>query len=147
MLGPPPFAANTASPAEHTASWHDRASAGEPAPLWVKPALWAPGVVRHNPLENTGEAGASSVARVMTPPLDEPTIPFVQTDRAEAATPVMQMSRERISLIVIQRQLGHADLAITSRYLRGIDNTEIIQAVHQRPEPIIPAGRQLLSRD
>jgi site-specific recombinase XerD len=57
----------------------------------------------------------------------------------------VEMSREGISLIVIQRQLGHADLAITSRYLRGIDNTEIIQAVHQRPEPMIPAGRQLLS--
>jgi integrase len=53
------------------------------------------------------------------------------------------MSREGISLIVIQRQLGHADLAITSRYLRGIDNTEIIQAVHDRPEPMIPAGRRL----
>ncbi len=57
----------------------------------------------------------------------------------------VEMSREGISLIVIQRQLGHADLAITSRYLRGIDNTEIIQAVHQRPEPMIPAGRQLLA--
>jgi integrase/recombinase XerD len=56
----------------------------------------------------------------------------------------VEMSREGISLIVIQRQLGHADLAITSRYLRGIDNTEIIRAVHQRPEPMIPAGRQLL---
>jgi len=56
----------------------------------------------------------------------------------------VEMSREGISLIVIQRQLGHADLAITSRYLRGIDSTEIIQAVHQRPEPMIPAGRQLL---
>jgi site-specific recombinase XerD len=55
----------------------------------------------------------------------------------------VEMSREGISLIVIQRQLGHADLAITSRYLRGIDNTEIIQAVYQRPEPMIPAGRQL----
>jgi integrase/recombinase XerD len=55
----------------------------------------------------------------------------------------VEMSREGISPIVIQRQLGHADLAITSRYLRGIDNTEIIQAVHQRPEPMIPAGRQL----
>jgi site-specific recombinase XerD len=31
----------------------------------------------------------------------------------------VEMSRERISLIVIQRQLGHADLAITSRYLGG----------------------------
>jgi site-specific recombinase XerD len=55
----------------------------------------------------------------------------------------VEMSREGISVIVIQRQLGHADLAITSRYLRGIDNTEIIQAVHQRPEPMIPASRQL----
>lgn len=55
----------------------------------------------------------------------------------------VEMSREGISLIVIQRQLGHADLAITSRYLRGIDNTEIIEAVYQRPEPMIPAGRQL----
>jgi integrase len=40
----------------------------------------------------------------------------------------VEMSREGMSLIVIQRQLGHADLAITLRYLRGIDNTEIIQA-------------------
>jgi integrase/recombinase XerD len=54
------------------------------------------------------------------------------------------MSREGISLLVIQRQLGHADLAITSRYLRGIDSTEIIQAVHQRPEPMISGSRQLL---
>ena len=51
----------------------------------------------------------------------------------------VEMSREGISLIVIQRQLGHADLAITSRYLRGIDNTEIIAAVHERPAPMIPA--------
>jgi site-specific recombinase XerD len=57
----------------------------------------------------------------------------------------VEMSREGISLIVIQRQLGHADLAVTSRYLRGIDNTEIIQAVHDRPEPMIPASRRLAS--
>jgi site-specific recombinase XerD len=56
----------------------------------------------------------------------------------------VEMSREGMSLIVIQRQLGHADLAITSRYLRAIDDTEIIEAVHQRPQPMIPAGRQLL---
>jgi integrase/recombinase XerD len=54
------------------------------------------------------------------------------------------MAHEGVPLIVIQRQLGHADLAITSRYLRGIDNTEIIRAVHERPEPMIPAGRQLV---
>jgi hypothetical protein len=41
--------------------------------------------------------------------------------------------------VVIQRQLGHADLGITSTYLRGIDNTGIIHAVHARPAPMIPA--------
>jgi integrase/recombinase XerD len=49
------------------------------------------------------------------------------------------MSREGVPLVVIQRQLGHADLGITSAYLRGIDNTEIIHAVHERPAPMIPA--------
>ena len=36
----------------------------------------------------------------------------------------VEMSREGVPLLVIQRQLGHADLAITSVDLRGIDNTE-----------------------
>jgi integrase len=54
----------------------------------------------------------------------------------------VEMSRERIPLLVIQRQLGHADLAITSAYLRGIDNTEVIQAVHERPAPMVPAGQR-----
>jgi site-specific recombinase XerD len=58
----------------------------------------------------------------------------------------VEMSREGISLLVIQRQLGHADLAITSRYLRGIDNTEIIAAVHQRPAPMVPADPQIGTR-
>lgn len=53
------------------------------------------------------------------------------------------MSRDGIPLLVIQRQLGHADLGITSTYLRGIDNTEIIHAVHERPAPMIPAGPAL----
>ena len=51
----------------------------------------------------------------------------------------VEMSREGVPLVVIQRQLGHADLGITSSYLRGIDNTEIIHAVHERPAPVIPA--------
>jgi integrase/recombinase XerD len=41
------------------------------------------------------------------------------------------------------RQLGHADLAITSVYLRCIDNTEIVHAVHERPAPMIPAHNRL----
>ncbi len=55
------------------------------------------------------------------------------------------MSREGTPLLVIQRQLGHADLAVTSTYLRAIDNTEIIHAVHERPAPMIPASTGLLS--
>jgi hypothetical protein len=47
-------------------------------------------------------------------------------------------------LLVIQRRLGHyADLWITSAYLRRIDNTEIIHAVHERPAPTVPAGTRL----
>src|ERR687898_36048 len=43
-----------------------------------------------------------------------------------------EMAREGVPLIVIQRQLGHTNLGITSVYLQGIDNTEIIDAVHSR---------------
>ncbi len=55
----------------------------------------------------------------------------------------VEMSRKGIPLLVIQCQLGHADLGITSAYLRGIDNTEIIHAVHEQPAPMIPAGPTL----
>ncbi len=51
----------------------------------------------------------------------------------------VEMSREGVPLVVIQRQLGHADLSVTSVYLRGIDNTEIIDTVHERRPPMIPA--------
>jgi len=47
------------------------------------------------------------------------------------------MSHEGVPLVVIQRQ--HANLGITSIYLQGIDNSEIIHAVHSRPAPVIPA--------
>ncbi len=55
----------------------------------------------------------------------------------------VEMSREGIPLLVIQRQLGHADLAVTSTYLRGIDNTEIIHAVYECSVPMIPASPRL----
>jgi site-specific recombinase XerD len=55
----------------------------------------------------------------------------------------VEMSREGVPLLVIQRQLGHANLAITSVYLRGIDNTEIVHTVHERPAPTIPAHNGL----
>jgi site-specific recombinase XerD len=58
----------------------------------------------------------------------------------------VEMSREGVPLLVIQRQLGHADLGITSAYLRGIDNTDIIHAVHERLAPMIPATPRLAFR-
>jgi integrase/recombinase XerD len=48
------------------------------------------------------------------------------------------MAREGVPLIVIQRQLGHSNLGITSVYLQGIDNAEISQTVHARRAPMIP---------
>jgi integrase/recombinase XerD len=49
------------------------------------------------------------------------------------------MAREGVPLLVIQRQLGHANLAITSIYLQGIDNDEIIDTIHRRRPQMIPA--------
>jgi hypothetical protein len=46
-------------------------------------------------------------------------------------------------LIVIQRQLGHSNLGITSIYLQGIDNAEIIDAVRSRHAPMVPVSASL----
>jgi len=53
------------------------------------------------------------------------------------------MSREGVPLVVIQRQFGHANLRITSIYLQGIDNAEMVHAFHERPAPMIPATNGL----
>jgi hypothetical protein len=37
----------------------------------------------------------------------------------------------------------HADLGVTSVYLRGIDNTEIIDTVHERRAPMMSASAGL----
>lgn len=50
----------------------------------------------------------------------------------------VEMAHEGVPLIVIQRQLGHSNLGITSIYLQGIDNAEIIEAVHARHGPMVP---------
>jgi site-specific recombinase XerD len=55
----------------------------------------------------------------------------------------VEMAREGVPLIVIQRQLGHRDLGITSVYLQGIDNGEIIETVHSRRAPMIPVSASL----
>jgi site-specific recombinase XerD len=45
----------------------------------------------------------------------------------------VEMAHEGVPLVVIQRQLGHANLGVTSIYLQGIDSSEIIHTVHSRP--------------
>jgi site-specific recombinase XerD len=52
----------------------------------------------------------------------------------------VELAREGVPLIVIQRQLGHSNLGITSICLQGIDNAEIIETVHGRRQPMIPVS-------
>src|SRR4051794_17723895 len=52
----------------------------------------------------------------------------------------IELAREGVPLNVIQRQLGHRNLGVTSIYLQGIDPDEIIQTVHARRAPMIPAS-------
>jgi integrase len=49
----------------------------------------------------------------------------------------VEMAREGVPLIV-QRQLGHSNLGITSVHRQGLDNTEIIETVHARRAPMVP---------
>ena len=52
----------------------------------------------------------------------------------------LELLREGVPLNVIQRQLGHRNLGVTSIYLQGIDPDEIIDAVHGRRPPMISAS-------
>ncbi len=55
----------------------------------------------------------------------------------------VEMAREGVPLNVIQRQLGHANLGVTSIYLQGIDTAEIVEIVRSRTSPVIPAASAL----
>ena len=55
----------------------------------------------------------------------------------------LELLREGVPLNVIQRQLGHRNLGVTSIYLQGIDPDEIIETVHARRPPMIPASMEL----
>jgi integrase len=55
----------------------------------------------------------------------------------------VEMAREGVPPIVVQRQLGHSNLGITSVYLQGIDSGEIIETVHARRAPMLPVSASL----
>jgi integrase len=59
------------------------------------------------------------------------------------ATPMRSRWPGGVPLNVIQRQLGHANLGVTSIYLQGIDSGEIIETVRSRRAPVIPAAAAL----
>ena len=47
-----------------------------------------------------------------------------------SARHAVEMTREGVPLIVIQRQRGHSNRGITSVYLQGIDSGKIIETAH-----------------
>jgi hypothetical protein len=51
---------------------------------------------------------------------------------------------EGVPLNMMRRQLGHRNLGVTSTYLQGIDNAEIINTVHDRGAPMMPATAGLM---
>jgi integrase/recombinase XerD len=55
----------------------------------------------------------------------------------------IEMTHAGIPLPIIQRQLGHAHLGITSIYLQRIVTREIVDTVHHRRPPVIPASAGL----
>jgi site-specific recombinase XerD len=55
----------------------------------------------------------------------------------------VELARDGVPLLVIQRQLGHANLGITSIHLQGIASREIIDTVQRRPAPVLPASAGL----
>jgi len=55
----------------------------------------------------------------------------------------VELAHEGLPLLVIQRQLGHSNLGVTSIYLLGIDNAGIIDTVHARRPPRIAVSTSL----
>jgi integrase/recombinase XerD len=58
----------------------------------------------------------------------------------------LELAHEGVPLNVIRRQLGHRNLGVTSNYLQGTDPNEIIDTVHGRRQPMIPASAGLVLR-
>jgi site-specific recombinase XerD len=88
---------------------------------------WTDSAARHNLRRVAGQAG---VRRRFAPH---------QLRHAHA----VEMAREGVPLNVIQRQLGHANLGVTSIYLQGIDTEEIVSTIHRRPAPTVSATAAL----
>jgi hypothetical protein len=55
----------------------------------------------------------------------------------------VELAREGVPLPILQRQLGHRNMATTSIYLSGIGIDEVIGRVAAKPAPMISASAGL----
>jgi Site-specific recombinase XerD len=55
----------------------------------------------------------------------------------------VELAREGVPLPILQRQLGHRNMATTSTYLSGIGTDEVIARVAGRPAPMMTASAGL----
>jgi len=55
----------------------------------------------------------------------------------------VELAREGVPLPILQRQLGHRNMATTSLYLSGIGGEEVIATVASRPAPMMSASAGL----
>jgi hypothetical protein len=51
--------------------------------------------------------------------------------------------RGSLATLPYHPHIQHANLDITSVYLEGIDSSEIINTIHSRPAPVLPASAGL----
>lgn len=51
----------------------------------------------------------------------------------------VEVAREGVPIHLIQRQLGHASLAVTAVYLASVGNGEVLDAIGARRAPMVPA--------
>src|SRR5205085_9442784 len=87
--------------------------------------------------------GAHAVGAPLRPPSGDLRYAPTALPRASANPRVCEVHHGLVDRLPHHPHIQHADLGITSAYLRGIDNTEIIHAVHERLAPMIPAGSTL----
>ena len=106
-------------------STHSRASGC--SRVWVEARADAPGSLPRPPRTLRQVAARAGVCRRFAPH---------QSGHAHA----IELAHEGVPRNVIQRQLGHRNLGVTSLYLQGIDPDEIIQTVHARRPPMISAS-------
>ena len=88
-----------------------------------------------------------------SPSCDRPATPWAARGRGGGAPPLraapaapphaVELAHEGVPLNVSHPHVQHAHLGVTSIYLQGIDNAEIIATVHTRHAPMTPAGAGL----